>query len=34
MFNPSDDHTVKAGSTLVMMANPDGRAHVEKLVRV
>jgi voltage-gated potassium channel len=34
MFNPADDHTIKAGSTLVMMANPDGRAHVEKLVRV
>lgn len=34
MFNPPDEHTIKAGSTLVMMANPEGRAHVEKLVRV
>jgi voltage-gated potassium channel len=34
LFNPSDDHTIKAGSTLVMMATPDGRAHVERLVRV
>ncbi|MDE2416686.1 MAG: potassium channel protein [Burkholderiales bacterium] len=33
IFNPSDDHPVKGGVTLVMMANPEGRTHVEKLVR-
>jgi voltage-gated potassium channel len=32
IFNPSDDHVVKAGSALVLMANPGGRAHVERLV--
>lgn len=32
LFNPADDHHVKAGCTLVMMATPQGRAHVEKLV--
>jgi voltage-gated potassium channel len=34
LFNPSDDHLVQAGATLVVMANPDGRAHVETLVKV
>ncbi len=33
LFNPADDHSIKGGVTLVMMANPDGRAHVEKLVK-
>jgi voltage-gated potassium channel len=32
LFNPADDHTVRGGATLVMMANPEGRAHIEKLV--
>ncbi len=34
LFNPADDHSIKGGVTLVMMANPHGRAHVEKLVKV
>jgi voltage-gated potassium channel len=34
LFNPADDHAIKGGSTLVMMATPEGRTHVEKLVRV
>ncbi|MDR3368816.1 potassium channel family protein [Rhodoferax sp.] len=29
VFNPADDHVVKAGTTLVLMANPGGRAHLE-----
>ena len=33
LFNPADDHPVQGGATLVMMANPEGRAHIEKLVR-
>jgi voltage-gated potassium channel len=32
LFNPPDDHVVKAGAALVLMANPGGRAHVERLV--
>jgi voltage-gated potassium channel len=32
IFNPPDDHVVKAGAALVLMANPGGRAHVERLV--
>ena len=32
IFNPPDDHMLKAGATLVLMANPDGRAMVEKLL--
>jgi voltage-gated potassium channel len=34
LFNPADAHPIKGGVTLVMMANPEGRAHVEKLVKV
>ena len=30
IFNPADDHIVKAGAVLVLLANPDGRAHLEK----
>ncbi|HQC86639.1 MAG TPA: NAD-binding protein [Rhodoferax sp.] len=33
LFNPADDHPVQGGATLVVMANPEGRAHIEKLVR-
>lgn len=33
LFNPADDHAIKGGVTLVMMATPEGRTHVEKLVR-
>jgi voltage-gated potassium channel len=31
-FNPQDNHPVQAGSTLVLMATPVGRSHVEHLV--
>jgi len=34
LFNPADDHAIKGGSTLVMMATPEGRTHIEKLVKV
>ena len=30
VFNPPDSHHVKAGSTLVFMANHDGRTALEK----
>ncbi len=32
VFNPADDHPIKAGVALVFMAGPDGRAHLEKLL--
>jgi voltage-gated potassium channel len=31
-FNPSDDHPIAAGTALVFMASPDGRARVEQLL--
>jgi len=34
VFNPADDHLVKAGAALVLMASPVGRAHLEKLLKV
>jgi voltage-gated potassium channel len=33
VFNPSDDHLIKAGAALVMLASPDGRARMEKLLK-
>lgn len=33
VFNPPDDHPVRAGHVLVLMASPGGRAVVEKLLR-
>ena len=33
VFNPPDTHQVKAGTALVLMASPDGRAHLEKSLR-
>jgi len=33
VFNPPDDHPIHAGVTLVFMASPDGRAHLERLLR-
>lgn len=32
IFNPPDEHIIKAGVALVLMANPDGRAQVEQLL--
>jgi len=32
VFNPPDDHPIRAGVTLVFMAGPDGRAHLERLL--
>jgi voltage-gated potassium channel len=32
-FNPPDDYIVCAGAVLVIMANPNGRVHLEKLLR-
>jgi voltage-gated potassium channel len=34
VFNPADGHLVKAGTTLVLMATPDGRAQIEKLLGI
>lgn len=34
VFNPSPEHLATAGTVLVLMANPDGRALVEKLLQV
>jgi len=32
VFNPADDHVVKAGVALVLMSNPGGRDHLEKRI--
>jgi len=32
VFNPPDDHLVRAGTTLVLMTSPGGRVHVERLL--
>jgi voltage-gated potassium channel len=32
VFNPPDSHVVEAGAALVLMASPDGREQVERLV--
>ncbi|MGQ0710740.1 MAG: potassium channel family protein [Rhodoferax sp.] len=32
-FNPGDEHLLQAGSALVLMTNPGGRAHVEQALR-
>jgi voltage-gated potassium channel len=34
LFNPPEDHVVKAGTTLVLMSSPGGRTHLEKLLKV
>ena len=34
IFNPPPEHLATAGTVLVLMANPDGRALVEKLLQV
>ena len=33
VFNPPESHVVESGATLVLMANPDGRAQVERLLK-
>jgi voltage-gated potassium channel len=33
VFNPADDHLVKAGTALVLMASPGGRVHLENLLK-
>jgi voltage-gated potassium channel len=33
IFNPPDDHIVKAGAVLVIMTSPDGRMHLERLLK-
>ncbi|OYU43876.1 MAG: potassium transporter TrkA [Burkholderiales bacterium PBB4] len=33
IFNPPDDHRVQAGVVLVVMTNPEGRAHLEKRLK-
>jgi voltage-gated potassium channel len=33
VFNPADDYTVRAGTTLVLMASPGGREHLEKTLK-
>jgi voltage-gated potassium channel len=32
VFNPADDHVVKAGVALVLMSSPGGRDHLEKRI--
>jgi voltage-gated potassium channel len=32
VFNPAEDHILKAGITLILMVSPGGRAHLEKLL--
>ena len=33
VFNPQDDHLVKGGVALVLMASPGGRAHLERSLK-
>jgi voltage-gated potassium channel len=33
VFNPPDNHSVKGGTALVLMANPDGRSHLENALK-
>ena len=33
VFNPTDDHVVKTGTALVLMTSPEGRAHLETLLK-
>jgi len=33
VFNPQDDHVVQPGTALVLMTNPEGRHHVEALLK-
>jgi hypothetical protein len=33
VFNPADDHVVRAGAALVLMTTPHGRAQVEQLIK-
>lgn len=33
VFNPADDHLIKAGAALVVMTNPAGRSQIEKLLQ-
>jgi voltage-gated potassium channel len=33
-FNPPDDHPIKAGDALVLLASPQGRMHVEQILKV
>ena len=33
LFNPDDSHMVRPGAALVLMASPDGRTRVEKLLQ-
>lgn len=33
IFNPHDDQVLSPGMTLVLMASPDGRSHVERLLK-
>lgn len=32
VFNPSDDHVLRAGAALVLMTSPEGRSRVERLL--
>jgi voltage-gated potassium channel len=32
-FNPAEEHVVKGGTALVLMANPGARAHLEKILK-
>jgi voltage-gated potassium channel len=33
VFNPDDDHVIHPGTALVLMASPEGRMHVERLLK-
>lgn len=33
VFNPTDDHLIKAGTALILMTNPAGRSQLEKLMQ-
>lgn len=33
VFNPADDHVLRAGAAVVLMTSPEGRTRVEKLLR-
>jgi len=34
VFNPADEHLIRGGTTLVLMATPNGRSQIEKLLQI
>jgi hypothetical protein len=34
VFNPADEHPIKAGAALVLMTSPGGRSAIEKRLKI